>query len=148
MSMDTNDDPAEHDCMAMEESLASAREDMRTMEAREPTQDEGDRAAGGPPNYRRNECFVDLGGWTGRRCYECGRWVWGGPTLCLACDRESSARESVGDFQRQIAAINDCVSRLIGAERGLCRCCGRAHAIQHEDDCPVPHLIHLTTGGA
>ncbi len=150
-SMDTNDDPAEHDCMAIEESLADAREDMRAMEAREPTQDEGDRAQGGPPNYRRRECFVALGGWTGRRCHKCDRWVWGGPTLCLACDRESSARESIPvlchDHQNQMAAINDYVSRLIGAERGLCRCCGRAHAIQHDDDCPVPHLIRLTTGG-
>lgn len=46
-----------------------------------------------------------------------------------------------------LANVNDYVCRLIGDERGLCRCCGRAHAIEHEDDCPVPHLIHLTSGG-
>jgi hypothetical protein len=40
-----------------------------------------------------------------------------------------------------LTLISDYASRLIGAERGLCRCCGRAHAIQHDADCPVPYLM-------
>lgn len=33
--------------------------------------------------------------------------------------------------------------RFIGKERGLCRCCGRAHFVGHESDCPVPDLLKL-----
>lgn len=47
---------------------------------REPTQAEGDAHADGA-----DECFVAMGGWTGRRCRACGRWVWGGPTACDRC---------------------------------------------------------------
>lgn len=49
---------------------------------REPTQAEGDAHADGA-----DECFVTMGGWTGRRCRACGRWVWGGPTACEGCVR-------------------------------------------------------------
>lgn len=49
---------------------------------REPTQAEGDAHADGA-----SECFVAMGGWTGRRCRACGRWVWGGPTACEGCVR-------------------------------------------------------------
>ena len=45
-----------------------------------------------------------------------------------------------------LANVNDYVCQLIDDERGLCRCCGGAHAIEHEDNCPVPHLIRLTSG--
>lgn len=62
--------------------------------------------------------------------------------VVLQREIERLRRQTAG----HLANVNDYVSRLIGAERGLCRCCGRAHAIQHDDDCPVPHLIHLTTG--
>ncbi len=54
---------------------------------REPTQAEGDAfehwaGSGMPPT---GECFVPSGGWTGRRCRQCNRWVWGGPTACAGC---------------------------------------------------------------
>jgi len=70
------------------------------------------------------------------------------PAKCSAETRcFASLVSAVDKYHRfHMANVNDYVSRLIGAERGLCRCCGRAHAIQHEDDCPVPHLIHMTSG--
>ena len=51
---------------------------------REPTQAEGD-AAEASDAARNGECFVAMGGWTGRRCRACDRWVWGGPTACEGC---------------------------------------------------------------
>jgi len=64
-------------------------------------------------------------------------------TRCFA-----SLVNAVDNYHRfHLANVNDYVCRLIGGERGLCRCCGRAHAIEHDDECPVPHLIHLTSGG-
>lgn len=57
---------------------------------REPTQEEGDahedkqhQSMG--PELATGECFVAMGGWTGRRCRHCGWWVWGGPTVCVVC---------------------------------------------------------------
>lgn len=57
---------------------------------REPTQSEGDaheyeqhQSMG--PVLKTGECFVSMGGWTGRRCRICQKWVWGGPTACEAC---------------------------------------------------------------
>ena len=50
---------------------------------------------------------------------------------------ERERDEALGRVNRARAAA----SSLIGAERGLCRSCGRAHAIQHEYDCPVPALL-------
>ena len=69
---------------------------------REPTQAEGDAheadhgcdccdddcqrcAHLSPQGIKSGECFVAMGGWTGRRCRVCRRWVWGGPTACVAC---------------------------------------------------------------
>lgn len=57
---------------------------------REPTQEEGDAHEhvlryGHGQETRSGECFVPMGGWTGRRCRVCARWVWGGPTACLLC---------------------------------------------------------------
>lgn len=56
---------------------------------REPTQAEGDAH-----EYRNNqsmgaseairECHVPMGNHHGHRCL-CGRWVWGGPTVCQRC---------------------------------------------------------------
>lgn len=45
---------------------------------REPTQAEGDA------HEYRGECYVPMGGHGGHRCV-CGRWVWGGPTVCHQC---------------------------------------------------------------
>jgi DNA primase large subunit len=63
---------------------------------REPTQAEGDAhednghdcddedcqrcAHLAPLGIKSGECFVPMGGWTGRRCRRCRRWAWGGPT--------------------------------------------------------------------
>jgi len=37
------------------------------------------------------------------------------------------------------------VPHLIGGDEfgNLCRCCGRAHAIQHDADCPVPAVLDV-----
>lgn len=52
---------------------------------REPTQAEGDAHEAGEPAHSKGECYVAMGGWTGRRCRVCRRWVWGGPTACVGC---------------------------------------------------------------
>jgi len=52
---------------------------------REPTQAEGDAYESGEPAHAKGECFVAMGGFTGRRCRVCSRWTWGGPTACEAC---------------------------------------------------------------
>lgn len=52
---------------------------------REPTQAEGDAHEHGAPAHRTGECFVPMGGWTGRRCRVCRLWTWGGPTACARC---------------------------------------------------------------
>ena len=52
---------------------------------REPTQAEGDAHESGEPDHAKGECFVAMGGWTGRRCRACDRWVWGGPAVCQRC---------------------------------------------------------------
>lgn len=68
---------------------------------REPTQAEGD-AAEASGVARNGECFVVMGGWTGRsgwtgrRCRACGRWVWGGPTACEGCVRREERDEARG----------------------------------------------------
>lgn len=68
---------------------------------REPTQAEGDahehrheQSMGA--SYPSGECFVPMGGWTGRRCRICSRWVWGGPTACVACVRVEEAQNKGG----------------------------------------------------
>jgi hypothetical protein len=63
---------------------------------REPTQAEGDAHEGGPPSERDGECFVPMGGWTGRRCRACARWTWGGPTICARCAALAACREREG----------------------------------------------------
>jgi hypothetical protein len=67
---------------------------------REPTQEEGDahedkqhQSMG--PDLPTGECFVAMGGWTGRRCRHCARWVWGGPTACAVCV-ERASRDELG----------------------------------------------------
>ena len=56
---------------------------------REPTQAEGDaheyrhdQSMGASESIR--ECHVSMGNHHGHRC-SCGRWVWGGPTVCQRC---------------------------------------------------------------
>lgn len=63
---------------------------------REPTQDEGDAHEDEP-----GECFVTMGGWTGRRCRVCNMWTWGGPTACVAC----AAREERDEARAEVATL-------------------------------------------
>jgi hypothetical protein len=66
---------------------------------REPTKREGDayeikHEVSMGPSYPTGECFVARGGWTGRRCRRCTRWVWGGPTACERCVAEEERDEA------------------------------------------------------
>lgn len=78
------DDKALNDALSGEADAVSRAESAELgceiAYRREPTQAEGDAHADGA-----DECFVTMGGWTGRRCRACGRWVWGGPTACNRC---------------------------------------------------------------
>lgn len=71
------------------DELETAKETIKLLSEREPTQKEADRArssaAGGNDSTSDNECFVELGGWTSRRCADCNKWVFGGPTRCSIC---------------------------------------------------------------
>jgi len=71
------------------DELETAKETIKLLSEREPTQKEADHArssaAGGTNNTGDNECFVQLGGWTSRRCADCNKWVFGGPTRCSIC---------------------------------------------------------------
>lgn len=65
---------------------------------REPTQEEGDAHEDKQhqsTDLPTGECFVAMGGWTGRRCRHCARWVWGGPTACAVCV-ERASRDELG----------------------------------------------------
>lgn len=66
---------------------------------REPTQAEGDAHADGD-----DECFVSMGGWTGRRCRHCRRWAWGGPTACEACAAFEAGQERAEAAERKYEA--------------------------------------------
>lgn len=97
--------PAQEALTLLEEHVHSLRMAVEIAQRREPTQAEGDAhewrkpsgapddGGDGPPD----ECYVPAGGWTGRRCRVCNRWVWGGPTACVGCvtlaEREARIRE-------------------------------------------------------
>lgn len=66
---------------------------------REPTQSEGD--AHDPRGT--GECYVAMGGWTGRRCRVCGQWSWGGPTACARCVE----REDRDEARAEVARLTD-----------------------------------------
>ena len=80
---------------------------------REPTKREGDalerKHNGGEGRiYPASECFVANGGWTGRRCRRCTRWVWGGPTACERCvaeEERDEARAEVATAYRRGAEV-------------------------------------------
>ncbi len=89
---------------------------------REPTQEEGDahedkqhQSMG--PDLPTGECFVAMGGWTGRRCRQCGRWVWGGPTACVVCV-EKAARDELGI---QLAAQSERLRKAMACAASLAR---------------------------
>lgn len=67
---------------------------------REPTQDEGDAN-----EDEDGECFVAMGGWTGRRCRVCNRWTWGGPTACVACAAREERDERAERVGRAVLAF-------------------------------------------
>ena len=124
---------------------------------REPTQAEGDaheyrhdQSMGASEAIR--ECHVPMGNHHGHRC-SCGRWVWGGPTVCQRCvdaeavkialewkaeadrlrlraDTDTNAHVAVKDLERQIRERSDELYRArhtIGAEYDQ-----RIRALQHE----------------
>lgn len=73
-----------------ESELEDAKETISHLKRREPTADEADQCEGksqdpDSPSLSEGECFVPLGGWTGRRCVDCRKWTFGGPTRCLLC---------------------------------------------------------------
>lgn len=93
---------------------------------REPTQAEGDaheyeQHESMGPVHGAGECFVPMGGWTGRRCRRCRRWAWGGPTACEAC-----------------AAFEAGLDRAEVAERDLARVTRERDALQRHYDAAAP----------
>src|SRR5678810_1074005 len=79
---------------------------------REPTQAEGDafehqhdQSMG--PSHPSGECFVPMGGWTGRRCRVCQRWTWGGPTACASCVTTDAAEKRVAELEQQLRAVRE-----------------------------------------
>ena len=70
---------------------------------REPTQAEATAHADGS-----DEAFVPMGEWTALRCLDCGRWVFGGPTRCVACvvrAERDAARADADRIRDVLAAI-------------------------------------------
>lgn len=119
-------------CMASEaqaSALSGESEAVRRAESaelgceiayrREPTQAEGDaheyeQHESMGPVHGTGECFVPMGGWTGRRCRVCRRWVWGGPTACDACaafeagqERADAAEKRAEEAERECAEAWD-----------------------------------------
>lgn len=70
----------------LQDSVYELRSKVTKLELREPTQAEGDAAEGKPDETGRvwavGSCWL---GRTGRRCLDCKRWTWGGPTRCERC---------------------------------------------------------------
>jgi hypothetical protein len=75
---------------------------LRQARLREPTQQEGEIWEGAThvtgETFPRGQCWVPNGGWTGRRCRSCKRWVWGGPNACTECVK-------IGDMTGKLARI-------------------------------------------
>lgn len=82
---------------------------------REPSKREGDayedkHEVSMGPVYPTGECFVARGGWTGRRCRRCTRWVWGGPTACERCvaeEERDEARSEANRYRKALEPIAD-----------------------------------------
>ena len=86
---------------------------------REPTSAEGDAHEAGPPGMDDAECFVPMGGWTGRRCRACGCWVWGGPTACERCVRREErdeARDQRDAARAQVRELQKVARAAVAAE--------------------------------
>lgn len=117
---------------------------------REPTQEEGDAAEllhdqSMGASYGNGECFVPRGGHHGFKC-RCGKWVWGGPTICQRCvDAEAvkialewKAEADRLRYQRNSMEADDrlrAVRNLL--EENGCDCpCGH-HPDERGPDCEV-----------
>lgn len=85
---------------------------------REPTQAEGDAHCLDRSSTAIQECHVPMGNHHGHRC-SCGRWVWGGPTICQRCVDASSIK-----IASEWKAEADRLRKLVDA--GECRTCGYA----------------------
>jgi hypothetical protein len=85
--------PAQEALTLLEEHVHSLRMAVEIAQEREPTQAEGDAHEWRQPSHAKGECFVPAGGWTGRRCRACNRWVWGGPTACVGCAEQPAETE-------------------------------------------------------
>jgi len=90
---------------------------------REPTQAEGDAHEGGMPDHARGECFVPMGGWTGRRCRVCSRWTWGGPTACLECVRreewDAASTERIAALEGLLGEAAEAVRYVLATGQSL-----------------------------
>lgn len=121
----------------LEEHVHSLRMAVEIAQQREPTQAEGDAHAHRPPSGAPDdggdmldECFVPAGGWPGRICRVCRRWVWGGPTACVQCleverlrkelvaekDAHEKTRTGLTDtilaLEKQTALLRECTAQL------------------------------------
>lgn len=111
---------------------------------REPTQAEGDaheyrheQSMGASDAIR--ECHVPMGNHHGHRCL-CGRWVWGGPTVCQRCvDAEAVKAEWEKLFNERNRLWREEADR-VGAvtlllEANGCDCDCDHDAESHDADC-------------
>jgi hypothetical protein len=136
---------------------------------REPTQAEGDaheyqhdQSMGASECIR--ECHVPMGNHHGHRCL-CGRWVWGGPTVCQRCvdaeavkiavewkaeaDRLRKLFDDAGQGEHNVLALIDHYQRIaMGADDRLravrnileyngCDCDCDHHPDERGPDCEV-----------
>jgi hypothetical protein len=103
---------------------------------REPTQAEGDAHEAGEPAHAKGECFVAMGGFTGRRCRVCSRWTWGGPTACEACVAKEDRDEWKAQHENALACWkrdNDAMrDELAELRRGMEAAC-YAYEISNTD---------------
>lgn len=135
------------DCLdgveSLREKLESAELGCRIAYRREPTQAEGDAHEAGEPAHAKGQCFVPMGGWTGRRCRICNRWVWGGPTVCVEHFVDVTA-EAIGapDFTIDVEARADgTVEPSLAAAVGI-PACDECRAYGHGTAC-----IRCASGG-
>jgi hypothetical protein len=82
------------------------RAEVARLELREPTQAEGDAAEGKPDEsgsiWPLGSCFL---GRTGRRCLDCQRWTWGGPTRCERCAERTEVKRLTAQLAERDAAL-------------------------------------------
>jgi len=95
--------------------------EVERLSQREPTQQECDAAEGKPDSegntWPDGEVFL---GTTCRRCIDCGRWAFGGPTRCLYCagkyDATVTGQMYLDDLRATKAEVERLMSQLKSAE--------------------------------